>query len=241
MIVNLNTFIFLKPHRNYKAAIYSIIIIALFFILNAVMIQEFIERKSIPAFYEVDLTQVLFIFLWFLSLISIVWTYNISKKTGRESGMWIILGLMTGPLALLIISFKDYKIRNFELAYIIKKTRLEYNQALKQAMQVKNNPESLQDLEQKYTQLLKERAVEIITKEKLGTLKELIDNGVINKDTDLNEKERLIKIVELNKINDTDIEEWNPDWAENDDLCPACGNSLDIYSNTCLNCGLKIK
>jgi hypothetical protein len=190
---------------------------------------------------DIDIFQVLIITLWFLVIISVVWSYRIAKQTGREPVIWILVGLVAGPIGLLIISLKDYNIKNAELLNTIKKTRFEYKQELKETNNTEVSPEYLMELEQKYHHLLTERSVEIITKEKVVTLKELIDSGVIDKNTDLKEKERILRFVELNKIKDSEIENWNPEWIEDDNICPACGNLLETKLNNCLNCGLRIK
>lgn len=231
----------LKPPRNLKATIYSILVLILYVYTYSLMFKHSLESGSIPKYNDFDIFQILITTLWFLIIISIVWSYKIAKQTGRETSTWIIIGLFTGPIGLLIISLKDYKIKNHEILSTIKKTRLEYKQELEKTIKSENRQEYNREVEQKYNQLLITRTAEIITKEKVETLKELIDNGVIDKNTDLKEKERIIKFVELNKIEDSEIENWNPDWIENDNLCPACGNLLDMKSNNCLNCGLKIK
>ena len=84
-------------------------------------------------------------------------------------------------------------------------------------------------------------AAEIMTKEKMEIVKELVDRGVISKETDLKEKERVIKLIEQNKIQDKELSEWNPNWVKNESLCPACGTPIDSNSDYCLNCGLKLK
>ena len=239
--MEINRLISLQPHRNLKAAIYSIVVLTLYVFVYLLMIERLFTSSSLPTYNDIDIFDVIIITLWFLIIISIVWTYKIAKQTGREPGLWIFIGFISGPIGLLIISLKDYKIKNTELLNAIKKTRLEYKQELKKTVNTKINPEYLIELEKKYHHLLSERSVEIITKEKVVSLKELIDNGIIDKNTDLKDKERIIGFVERNKIIDSEIENWNPEWIEDDDLCPACGSPLDKRSNTCLNCGLRIK
>jgi hypothetical protein len=205
------------------------------------MIKSFYNAESIQKFNGIDIFQILAIALWVLYIISIVWSYKIAKRTGREPGLWIFLGFIIGPIALLIISLKDYNIDNPELERTIKKTRKEFKDELDKEKKNRLDTEIKDKLEEKYKKRLNERAVEIITKDKVGTLQNLVDNGVIDKNTDIKEKERLIKFIEQNKIKDTEVENWSPEWVDDESVCPACGSQLDKSSNNCLNCGLRIK
>jgi len=237
--MEINKLISLKPHRNYKATVYSIAVLALYIFAYALMVKRTFKNNSIPTFDDFDIFEILVITLWFLIIISIVWSYRIAKQTGREPATWIVIGFFAGPIGLLILSLKDYKIKNDELLHAIKMTRQEYVKELRSNRN--KDSDFVTGLEQKYHQLLTERSAEIITKEKVETLKELVENGVIDPDTDLKEKERIIKFVELNKIKDSEIEKWNPEWIDDTSICPACGAKLDKESNNCLNCGLRIK
>lgn len=236
-----NRLISLKAHKNYNATIYSSVVLILFIITYVLMIKNFINTDGISTFNDIDIIQILANALWVLIIISIVWSYKIAKQTGREPGLWIFLGFITGPIALLIISLKDYNIENPELETAIKITRKEFKDELNK--EKRNNPDTeIKDkLEEKYNQRLNERAVDIITKDKVGTLQNLVDNGVIDKNTDIKEKERLIKFIEQNKFKDTEVENWSLEWVDDESVCPACGTPLDKSSNNCLNCGLRIK
>ena len=204
------------------------------------MIEQSFNKQD-QTFNESKYFEILFIILWFLTIVSIVWSYKIAKKTGHEPGTWIIIGLLIGPIGLLIISLKDYKIKNEELLEIIKKTRNEYQTELRKKRSNSKSTEYELKLEQRYNKILIERTVKILTKEKIEIIKELVDRGIINKETDLKEKERIIKLTEQNKFKENELSEWNPDWIDNENLCPACGTPIDSKSDYCLNCGLKLK
>jgi len=157
MIANRNVFqsmgisglISLKPHRNYKATIYALVVFALYVAVYSIMIKYSFKSSSIPTYNDIDIFQILVISLWLLIVVSIVWSYKIAKQTGREPAIWVMIGIFTGLIGLLII--------------------------------------------------------------------------------------------ELNKLKDTEIENWNPEWITNENICPACGTRIDKKSNNCLNCGLRIK
>ena len=236
--MEINKLISLKPHRNYKALIFSLVVLTLNVFLYILMIKQSVNKPG-QLLNNSKHFEILFLGFWFLTIISIVWSYKIAKQTGREPGIWVIIGLFAGAFGLLIISLKDYKIKNETLLKIIKKTRKEYQNELKK--KGNNNPEYKSELEQKYNQILIDRTAEVLTKEKMEIVKELVDRGVISKETDLKEKERVIKRIEQNKIQDKELLEWNPDWVENERLCPACGTTIDSNSDYCLNCGLKLK
>ena len=99
-----NKLISLRPHRNYKATIYSSAVLILYIITYVLMIKNFFNTGVIPTFNDIDIIQILAIALWMLIIISIVWSYKIAKHTGREPGLWIFLGFIIGPIALLVIS-----------------------------------------------------------------------------------------------------------------------------------------
>lgn len=231
----------LKPHRNYKATLFSSVVLVLYIITYALMIKSNLRTGPIPTFNNIDPFFVLVIVLWVLIIISIIWAYRIAKKTGREPVLWVFLGIITGPIALLIISLKDYKVDNSELNEVVKKTRNEFKEELAQDRRNGLDTGHENRLEEKYDQLLNDRVADIITKNKVGILQGLVDNGIIDKNTDIKEKERLIRFMEHNKINDTEVEKWSPDWLDDENVCPACGAQLHKNSLNCLNCGLKIK
>ncbi len=71
------------------------------------MITSISNGNNIRNIQRENLTQTYMIILWILIIISIVWSYKIAKQTGREPALWIIIGFMSGPVGLLIISLKD--------------------------------------------------------------------------------------------------------------------------------------
>ena len=220
---------------------FSSVVLVLYIITNALMIKSNLRTGAAPTFNNIDPFYMLVIVLWVLIIISIIWTYRIAKQTGREPGLWFFLGVFTGPIALLIISLKDYKVDNSELNEVVRKTRKEFKEASAQERRNGLDTGHENRLEEKYNQILNDRTADTITKNKVGILKGLVDNGIIDKNIDITEKERLIRFMEHNKTKDTEVENWSPDWLDDENICPACGAQLYINSNNCLNCGLKIK
>lgn len=226
----------LKPYRNYWATAFAIIILFSILFLYYIFIRGVINNdlNKIIELYGI-VPSILSIAL----LIALIWSYRIAKQTGREPSVWIFIGIFLGPIGLLILSLKDYKINNLDLAEIVRKTRIEYKNELKESHNLNNG--LAQDLELKYSKILFDRTSQIITKEKLKVLKDFIDDGVIDDKIDVKEKERLINLIEKNKLIDSELENWSPEWAENEMICPACGYPVQDGSNICLGCGLRLK
>ncbi len=231
------------PYKNVNATIYSIIVLILIILVyvltfNSMQSDDF----DLSSF---DFYNVLFTCIWILFILSIVWSYKIAKQTGRDPSLWIFIGIFIGPLALLILSLKDYYIKNPTLRDEIIRTRLEYKKELNNTEEIKtvrqDNKSLKRELLNKYQNILVERSAKILTQDKLDTLKELLDNGIINSKIDLTKKKRLIEIIEYNRLKDVDVVNWNPEWLDDESVCPACGTKLDKNSENCLNCGLKVK
>lgn len=231
--MELSNLINLKPYRNLSATFYALFI--LIFLISIIMFEYYFNNLNRST--VVSLFNTFYIILWILILLSIIWTYKIAKRTGRNSGLWVFLGLIFGPIPLLFISLMDYKIDNPMILNIIYQIRKDY----KNEINNKSGFESAQAIENKYNVILKEEVAKIFTIEKVSALKELIDIGVIDNNVDIKDKERIIGIIEHNKLNDSETINWTQEWNNNENLCPACGQQIDKESTFCLNCGLRVK
>ncbi len=232
-------------YRNIKATIYGLFVLVLFIGVNIFMINSISNGNDIRNIQRENITQTYMIVLWILIIISIVWSYKIAKQTGREPVLWVVIGLMAGSIGLLIISLKDYYIKDIKIQNIIITTRQEFKEKLKRELgRIKDKELKKKkrfEITQEFQKLLVERCSKEITDEKVKVLKELVDKGIIDKNTDLTEKARIIEKMNSLKMTSSDEINWEKEWIENESVCPACGAELEENSDYCLDCGLKIK
>lgn len=231
----------LIPYKNWYARIFALFGIFVFVSSMIFMFQELKDNHSPHYFDQFSNTSFLLIAGNIVVYISIYWSYKLAKKTNRDITLWILLSIFIGPIAFLILSFKDHYIENPELAEIVIQTRKEFNSEIQNIKKEIDKEMKISDLTSKYEKILKERASKVITKKKIETIKELVDIGILDKDIDLIQKEHIILETEQYKTLDKDLENWDSNWQEDETKCPACGVSLNPQSNNCLNCGLKVK
>ncbi len=235
----------IEPYRNLKATVYSLFVLILFVGLYVIMFNSIIIGNDIKTIQRETIFQAYMMIIWILIIGSIVWSYKIAKQTGREPALWIIIGFMAGSIGLLIISLKDYYIKDFKIKNIIITTRQEFKEKLKselgtiQDKELKNKKRL--EITQEFQKLLTEKCSKEFTYEKVEMLKELVDKGIIDKNTDLTEKARIIEKMDSFKMISSDEINWKKEWTDNESVCPACGTELEEKPEYCLNCGLKIK
>ncbi len=235
----------IKPYRNVEATIFSLFVLVLLLGVYIFTFWSFFNSGNIKTLQHEMFTPVFVVILWLLIIASIIWSYKVAKQTGREPALWIIIGLIAGSIGLLILSLKDYNIKNLKIKSIILTTRTEFKEKLNNELDTVTNKDlknkKRQEITQDFQRLLLERCSKEFTFVKVELLKEMVDKGILNKDTDLEDKARIIEKMESYKMTDSDRINWKHEWVENELICPACGTELDEESNNCLDCGLKVK
>lgn len=233
------------PYRNIKATIFSLFVLVLYFGLHIIIFRNFFDGNNILTIQRDRFIQTYMIFLWFLIIGSIIWSYKVAKQTGREPVLWILIGFGAGPIGLLILSFKDYSIKDFKVKDLVLKTRIEYKTKLIKELSIISEKEKKHkrkdDITQEYQVLLYNRCSKLITAEKIDLIKDLADKGIIDPNIDFDEKARLLEKIESYKSQGSDEIDWKVEWTENESLCPACGTEIEKELNNCINCGLKLK
>lgn len=220
----------LYPYRNYPAMIYAIITFILYIAFFAYMINS--ENKFDNAYSTLAGS------LSILFIVGVIWIYKIAKITGQQAVPLVIVGTAIPYLVLFILSLKDYNIKDEKLKKVVNNTRSEFIREIEIA---RNQGYSGIHVKEKYEKIIKERSIEVITKSKLEVVKQLIDDGIIDRSIDLKRKEDLIKEMELNKLSNSDVSDWQESWNDDETLCPACGVNIVPDINNCINCGLKLK
>jgi len=235
----------IEPYRNLKATVYSLFVLILFIGLYIFLFRSITNVNDIRIIQRENIVQAYFIVLWLLIIVAIVWSYKVAKQTGREPALWIIIGLMAGPIGLLILSLKDYYIKDFKIKNIIITTRQEFKEKLKSELDIIQDKEfknrKRHEITKEFQDLLVEKCSREFTYEKVEILKELVDKGIIDKNTDLTEKARILEKMDSFKMTSSDEIKWKKEWTDNESVCPACGTEMEEKSDYCLNCGLKIK
>lgn len=235
----------IEPYRNLKATVYSLFVLILFIGLYIFLFRSITNVNDIRIIQRENIVQAYFIVLWLLIIVAIVWSYKVAKQTGREPALWIIIGLMAGPIGLLILSLKDYYIKDFKIKNIIITTRQEFKEKLKSELDIihdkKFKNRKRLEITKEFQDLLVEKCSREFTYEKVEILKELVDKGIIDKNTDLTEKARILEKMDSFKMTSSDEIKWKKEWTDNESVCPACGTEMEEKSDYCLNCGLKIK
>lgn len=233
------------PHRNIKAAIFSLFVLILYFGLHIIMFRNLFNGNDILTIQRDSFIKTFMIILWFLIIGSIIWSYKVAKQTGREPALWILIGFLAGPIGLLILSFKDYLILDFNIKDIVLKTRIEYKTKLVNELnELSDKDKRLKrkdEITKEYQVLLHNRCSKVITAEKLDLIKDLADKGIIDPNIDITEKARLLEKIESYKLEGSDEIDWKVEWTKNASLCPACGTEIESKLNYCFNCGLKLK
>ncbi len=235
----------IKPYRNIKATVFSLFVLILYFGLHIIMFKHLFDGNDILTIQRDSFIQTYMGILWFLIIGSIIWSYKVANQTGREPALWIVIGFMAGPVGLLILSFKDYSIKDFRIKDIIQKTRIEFKTHLTKELSTIIEKEQKKrrgdHITQKYQELLYNRCSKIITAEKIDLIRDLADKGIIDPNIDIAEKARILEKIESHKLKGSDEIDWKTEWTENELLCPACGTEIEKTVNNCLNCGLRLK
>lgn len=235
----------IQPYKNVKATIFSLAVLGLYIVLYVFVFISFSNHKKVIPFNTDSGIQYYFIIVWLFTIGSIVWSYKIAKQQDREPAIWILIGISIGSIGLLILSLKDYDIKDPKIKEIILRTRKEFKARLKTELGQFLDKNLIKEkkiiLTKEYQNLLEIRCAAALSNEKIELLKEMINLGLVDQNTDLTDKARIIEKMETYKMTGSDEINWKKEWVENDTICAACGTEIDEKSSYCLNCGLKIK
>lgn len=215
-------------YRNRPAKIVSLILIASGIILFIVMISfnEWI-------FDHYVLPQIITALMMGTNIALAVWVYKISKRKNQFDVSFLFLTLCMGPLFLLIVSNLDYCFKHRDIKRIVKKYREEFQEKSEQVSGDKSAL-ILEYLKKIEDRLMQERIAEY---EKLSTISAATNIPQLNKyiNQKINSINALIGESPINEKPD-----WNPEWNESDEVCPACGARLKESDKFCAGCGLKV-
>ena len=223
---------YLLSHRNYYALFYGIFSIIILFVFFYYIFNSITEHRN----SNFEFFNKTFSIIYPILLISItIWTVLIARRKNQLPVLWLFISFYIGPIALIIISLLDYRIKDKLIKKIVFDTRIDFLQKVKYSNFNKS------ELINEYEKIIIDKIKIELTNNKLETIKELIDQGVINPELDLSEKKEQIESYISNEYSEEESINWNPNWLEQENICPACGKELRPEQLVCIKCGLKVK
>jgi hypothetical protein len=227
----------LEERNQYSAIKWGVITFFVFLIFKVILnhynlsITNPKEVISVGLLTIVGLVSIAFIVL---HLGLVIWIIKIAIRLNRSPFIWGFFGLLSSPITLIFLGFKDYYIDDKILRSIIDETRLDFKAELvhiksTQDLTVKELANVESDLKESYQLMLNDKVRKYLASE-------------LEKIPTENYRERLD-----GKIVTEFVDDYNPDFIVDNDSgsdlnkCPACGSKINESDLICYECGLSLK